>query len=388
MKKLYTTSLLSIALGLLLMNYSNAQSVNANAEVAPAALASSPGSSSINAIFDIQFSFFPDNIVPTIGIVGTLNTGTEIWVSRWSSNTIFRFDYAQNFIDSFVVAGVTGTRAMTTDGTAAYFALNTTQLKKVDFTTHAVLATINLPALTGSANTTTRWATYDATLNSGAGGFWIGNYDTDILSVDMTGALLPGAIYAGNHGLTAMYGGAIDNLTAGGPYLWVNNQLDPPTASTQGAFLTQIDVTNQIQTGVMHDMEPDFGTLGGIAGGISITSFPGFGACIFANDQGVQTAAYELIPLGIKKIDANSSLNMFPNPVSKNGYLNVHYNPLEKQDFTLTVTDVTGKAIFTEDFKSTGAVNKSIKVNNAAGTYTLSIFNAKGQVMSKKIEVQ
>jgi hypothetical protein len=392
MKKLYTTSLLSIALGLLLMNYSNAQSTNSNAEVAPNIVINSfPNNSSITAIFDVQFSFDPDGTVPTIGCVGTLNTGTEIWISRWSSNTIFRFDFTGAFIDSFVVAGVTGTRAMTTDGTAAYFALNTTQLKKVDFTTHAVLGTINLPPLTSGSSTTTRWATYDPTLNSGAGGFWIGNYDTDILTVDMTGAQLLPVIAAGSHGLTAMYGAAIDNLSPGGPFLWANSQTDPAGSGLTGAYITQIDVTSQMQTGIIHNMDADFpGTQGvNIAGGISITTLPGFSQpCLFANYQGLVTAAYELVPLGIKKIDANSSLNMFPNPVSKNGYLNVHYNPLEKQDFTLTVTDVTGKTIFTEDFKSTSAVNKSIKVNSAAGTYNVTIVNEKQEVFSKKIKVQ
>ncbi|MEP7171789.1 MAG: T9SS type A sorting domain-containing protein, partial [Bacteroidota bacterium] len=377
MKKLYSASLLSLALGLLMINYSTAQSINSNSEVAPTVPASpSNGSNATTAIFDIQFSFDPDVAAGTASSVGTLNTGTEIWISVWNTNVINIYDYAGTFIAPFTVTGVTGTRAMTTDGTAAYFALNTSQLKKVDLTTHAVLATITMPALTGSANTTVRWATYDPTLNSGAGGFWIGNYDTDILSVDMTGALLPGSIPAGNHGLTAMYGGAVDNLTPGGPFLWINNQLDPPTASATGAFLTQLDITNQVQTGLVHDMEPDFGTLGGIGGGISITTLPGFTQpCIFANDQGIQTAAYELIPLGIKKIDVPNSFKLAPNPASKNGSLKIAYKPLQKENLTLTITDLSGKIIYTEEFKGVDGINKSIPVTNAAGMYTVTIVN-------------
>ena len=133
MKKLYMTSLLSFALGLLMINYSNAQSINTNTEICPNIPAGTfPGGNSISAIFDVQFDFDPDGTVPTVGCVAPLNTGTEIWISRWSSNTLFRFDYTGAFIDSFVVAGVTGTRSMTTDGTVAYLALNTNQLKKVD----------------------------------------------------------------------------------------------------------------------------------------------------------------------------------------------------------------------------------------------------------------
>lgn len=386
------TSLLSFALGLLMINYSNAQSINTNTEICPTIAAGSfPGGNSISAIFDVQFDFDPDGTVPTVGCVAPLNTGTEIWISRWSSNTLFRFDYTGAFIDSFVVPGVTGTRSLTTDGTVAYLALNTNQLKKVDFTTHAVLATINLPALTGSLNTTVRWASYDPTLDGGAGGFWIGNWDTDILTVGMTGAQLLPIIPATSHGLTAMYGAAIDNLTPGGPFLWVNNQTDPGGSGLTGAYITQVDVTNQVQTGLLHNMDTDFpGTQGvNIAGGISITTLQGFTQpCIFANYQGLRTAAYELIPTGIKKIDMDNAFKLSPNPAPKNGTIRISYNPLEKENFTLTITDLNGKTIYTEEFKGAAGINKSIPVQDACGMYNVSIVNEQGQVYSKKIEVQ
>jgi hypothetical protein len=381
-------------LGLLLITHTNAQTVQAGvSEIAPPSVPQSiGGTNTVNALFTIQFDFFPDSIVPTIGCVGVVNTGTQLWISRWSSNTIFSFDYTGTFIDSFAVAGVTGTRSMTFDGTYVYLATNTQTLKKVNPVTRAVVSTINLPLLTGSTLTNTRWATYDATLNSGAGGFWIGNYSTDILSVSMTGTLLSGSLPAANHLLGAMYGAVVDNVTAGGPYIWANNQQDPSGSGTGGAFITQLSIATGMQTGVMHSMATDYGypdSTKYIAGGITITTLPGqTQPCLFANYQGFRTTAYELTVTGLKKMDVGNQFRLSPNPSSKNGVVKINYVPATKQNVTVSITDVTGKTIYSEVFNNVTSINKSIPVNNANGVYTVNIVNDKGEVMTKKLVVE
>ncbi len=375
MKKIYK-SVTSLALGILLMNSTNAQNsnVNANSEAAPI---STPSAGIVlpspNALFDIQFSFLPEDSVPTVSIAGAGIVAGEIWVSKWNGNGIYRFTPGGSYIDSFVIAGVTGTRAITFDGTNAWVSYNGTTVKKINATTHAVLATITPPALTGSANTNIRWITYDPTANSGAGGFWIGNYDTDILQISMTGALL-NTISAGTHGLTGMYGASFDNLSPGGPFVWVNNQGDP-TGGASTAVIVQLDATGNL-TGVQHDVDADFGSAGGVAGGICVGQLPGLpNSTILAVDQGTATVAYELTVTGLKKNDFASQLSIQPNP-STGLFTIVNKSKINNAD--VTITNTKGEVVYTTHINN--FTSEKIDARHLSkGVYMVTISNEIGK---------
>ena len=109
--------------------------------------------------------------------------GADYWVGRWNSSRFTRISQAGVYLESFDIPGLTGTRNLTWDGTHFWAANTTTTLSRIDPVTKTVVATLTVPALA-------RYASYDATADDGAGGFWIGNFSTDILLVSMTGNVL------------------------------------------------------------------------------------------------------------------------------------------------------------------------------------------------------
>ncbi len=223
-----TIKLFSIVLGLLLcgssFQQSWAQDIKANSPVisyqnADVCPGLTPGKPILGAkaTWDLDFSYNITDTTTWVGCAGIAYVGGNIWVSKWQSDSIMQLNPNGQLINKFVIAGLTGVRSLTYDGTYLYAGTNSTTVYRINPTTK----TLAPPHITVAA--AARWITYDATLNSGAGGFWYGNFATDITAVNMTGTVLS-SIPAATHGLTGMYGAAIDNVSFGGPYLWIFNQ--------------------------------------------------------------------------------------------------------------------------------------------------------------------
>ncbi len=221
----------------------------------------------LKAQWDIQMSFnASDSIGGSAGMAAIALVNSEIWASKWGSDTLIRFDLNGTMIEKFIVAGLTGTRSITTDGTYLYIGTNTNTIYRVD----PITKTLAPPHITSASLNTSRFLTYDATLNSGAGGFWTGNFNTDIDAISMSGAVLT-TIPAATHTLTGMYGAAVDNYSTGGPFLWVFHQ--------DGANLSQvsaINLTTGLPTAFTYDMFPPLQTLYGITSGLA-------GGCFITN---------------------------------------------------------------------------------------------------------
>ena len=150
----------------------------------------------------IDITAIVDPIAPGegVGYAGIGFDGTNFWISRWASARFTRISPAGVFVDSFDIPGLTGTRAMTWDGTHFWMANNTSTLTRVDPVSRTVVGTISLPA-------NSRYVSFDATADSGQGGFWIGNFNDDIRLVSMQGttlSTLPAAtvVFTGRYGLT------------------------------------------------------------------------------------------------------------------------------------------------------------------------------------------
>ncbi len=218
------------------------------------------------------------------GLAGVAWTGTEFWCAAWNSNTIYTADALGNAGSpaSFTIAGVTGTRSITTDGTYMYIGANTSSIYQIDPVTKTLVSTIT----TTVANC--RYLTYDPTLDGGNGGFWAGAYGSDITSVDMNGTTLS-TISSATHGLTGIYGMAFDNFSTGGPYLWAFDQ------GGNGADIVQLTHTGS-PTGVMHDATTDLAGGGsGLGGGLFICNNFQTGAnSMIGISQGVSLFSYEL----------------------------------------------------------------------------------------------
>lgn len=358
MKKLYVlASAVLLSAGML-----SAQSPVNQAEAAPIIGSGNQNPASVTP-WQLLFSY---DITPGSGVgnAGIAVVGTEYWVSRWASDTISNYTITGTFISKFVVAGVTGTRSLTFDGTNVYAGCNTANIYKIDPVTKTLVSTI----ATGVTNI--RYCTYDPTANSNAGGFWVGTWNTDIILVDMAGNALNG-VNASSHMLTASYGMAYDNQSPGGPFLWSFHQ----TGSTNAADIIQVNIATGTQTGVMHDVTSDIGTAGDLAGGLYYNAST---QSLLGVLQGAANYvfAYDLIGVGINEPVAQTEfISAYPNPA--NDLVNVRVNRTNNDAMTIELMDVTGKTVYQSG--NVGINNYFDMSKYEAGVYIVKVTGTDGQ---------
>ncbi len=205
---------------------------------------------------DIQFNLF-DSITPG-SYTGIAYTGSEFWVSRWNQDTMVNMTPGGAFISKFIVPGVTATRALTWDGTNIYSGSAGQAIFEIDPVTKTLTNTITLSGTVGA-----RMCAYDPNADGGNGGFWIGNFTSNIQLISRTGTVLT-TIAQATHGITGIYGGAVDTTTAGGPYLLVYAQ-DGASQNT----IHWIDLNTNTPTGISYDVNADV-PVAGIAGGLFV----------------------------------------------------------------------------------------------------------------------
>jgi len=319
------------------------------------------------AFWTIQLDVDPLPIGP--GLAGCYWTGTELWVSRWGNDTLYTVSAAGVLIDTFVVAGVTGTRSITGDGTNIYLGANTSAIYKVDPITKTLTSTIT----TSVPNC--RYVTFDPTLDGGAGGFWAGTWATDFTAVSLSGATLS-TISAATHGLTTVYGLAYDGVTPSGPYLWAFDQ----TVAGTGATLVQLSMTG-VPTGLTHDTQTDLtgAPNTGLGGGVFVSSTfsPGVNT-IGGLSQGVSLFAYQIDDLADMETNHSSTLQIYPNPVESN--LSIQTNATNITQ--INIYSVTGQVIM-----NVASNDKIIDVSNLTqGIYLLQIQTENGIVTERFVK--
>ena len=215
------------------------------------------------AIWDVQVNYDATAVTGLAGNAAAIYLPSvgEFWTSRWASALLHRWTAAGALIEEFSVAGVTGVRSLTYDGTFLYAGQNTTSIAIIDPATKTLVGTITAPQ-------TVRYITYDPTADGGNGGFWIGNFSTNPQLISMTGAVLATLTYA-NLGVTSIYGAAYDGYSPGGPFVWFWGQ----GTGTGPQYIVQVDPATGLPTGLQHDVMTDvgLGITDGIAGGLFIT---------------------------------------------------------------------------------------------------------------------
>lgn len=334
-----------------------------------------------SAIWDIQKNF---NITSAasgnVGMAGVVFFNNQYWVSEWASDTILRYSNAGVLVDKFVISGLSATRALSTDGTMIYASNNTTSIFRINPSTKQ-LAT---PAtITSAGSVMARFCAYDATLNNGAGGFWIGTFGSNIQSISMTGALLS-TINASTFARTGVYGATVDYFTAGGPYLWLFDQ-----GGTNTSDLVQLQLPSGVPTGVMHDVYTDIsGThslTAGLAGGVCATNKVVNGkASIIALNQGTPNNVLIVYELGANTVSINEqsdlSLSIYPNPAQDFVTISIAKN---FGSGTYTMLDVTGKMVANGDITSE-KTNINIQ-DMAAGVYVMQVTLDGKKIADQKI---
>lgn len=210
----------------------------------------------------------------TAGQQGIATDGQYIYTCSWQSaptsgNVFCKYDLQGNFIEGFDIAGVSGLRDLTYDGTYFYAGAGANALYQMDFNSRTLVSTIN------TAVSTIRHCSYDPQ----ADGFWIGNW-TDLYLVDRTGAIVVTGPAVDN-----VYGSAYDGYSAGGPYIWLFTQ----SAGTVGsAVFAQYDIAANALTNNTFDISTNQTALtsDGIAGGaFSTDALVGGKFVIMANTQ-------------------------------------------------------------------------------------------------------
>ena len=312
------------------------------------------------------------------GNAGVCFINNEFWISRWQSDTIINLSATGTLISKFKVAGVTGTRSLTTDGTSIYAGANTGNIYKIDPVAKTLTSTIVVPTVPN-----VRSLTYDATANSNAGGFWASTWATDIAQVDMSGNALTSTVLAADHGLTGMYGTAFDKTSPGGPFLWVFDQAHAATKSD----IVQVDVASGMQYGVFHDVMSDVGSAAadtsGLAGGVHIVSV-GSVVTIMGVLQGSPTNrlfGYEINTTGINEHNsAAGMISVSPNPVKD--FTNIQFDRKNNGPATLQIIDMVGKVVY--ETSNVGLNNYFNLSKYQSGVYFVSI-TSNGQTSVTKL---
>ena len=219
------------------------------------------------AMWDMQFNWDVGTAPRANGNAGVVYIPTldKIWVSKWSTvPSILVFNHNGTYADSFNLA-VAGTRGMTYDGQYIYCSQNSATVQKVDPATRAIVGTVTLAA--GVPNGA-RYIAFDPTADGGNGGFWVGNWTAPNLNfylVKKDGSAILNTI---TNATTGVYGLGFDNVTSGGPYLWVFSQ---GAGAGTPQYISQLKISTGLYTGVQHDVAPDAGGAI-ISGGITVTN--------------------------------------------------------------------------------------------------------------------
>jgi Secretion system C-terminal sorting domain len=338
-----------------------AQQASNTAEAAPS-VGQHNFNPSLAAPWQVLFSYDITAAGAGTANAGVVQFGTEFWVSRWNSDTIWSFSLTGTLNNSFTIPGVTGVRSMTTDGTSIYAGANTAVIYQINPATRTLTSTINVAGVPNI-----RYCAYDPTANSNAGGFWVGTWATDFTLIDMVGAPIT-QVAAGTHGLTATYGLGFDNTNAGGPYLWAFHQTG---TTTNNADLIQVNIATGVQTSAIHDVTADMGTAGDLAGGCHIVSSPALTLIGVLQGSPNYLFAYDIA--GVTGIQDNTLpidfLSVSPNPSSD--MINVRVRRENTDAMQMQIVDITGKVVFETN---TVAVNNYINVSSfAAGVYFIKV---------------
>jgi len=225
-------------------------SPNVYAESDPDAEAYDPPSS--DEIWDIMFSYDVDTPTGGTGIAGAEFGNGYFLVSEWgySSKNVFKLDYNGTCVGSWEptwMPGTDGIRDMAFDGEYFYGSNASTTIYQFDEDGN-LIGTIPSPVAVRSI-------AYDEIHDA----FWVNNWDADLKLIDRSGSVLNTILSP-----PSMYGSAWDNVTPGGPYLWIFTGI----TTGAGCQIEQYDLNTLMLTGVIHSVDADFGIGSYISGGL------------------------------------------------------------------------------------------------------------------------
>lgn len=306
-------------------------------------------------------------------LAGIETNGEFYFLPFWNDGGKFaKYDLNGTLVDTFRLAGLNaGIRDLAYDPTTEHFfgGEGSSKIYEMDLaaTTPALIGEITCPL-----GYSVRHIAYDTPHD----GFWIGNWDTDIVLINKSGEMIvdpaiTNPIPAANlSAVESRYGSAYDNWSCGGPFLWVFAQADIPS----NVLLGQISIaTGELNVPTM-DIEDQF-TLSGsnpLAGGLfayefdTINHIPIIGGLIQNAHNSLENS--NLI-FGFEINDLSPGLSLQADSVfPANGAVNVQLDQTISVYFNdiVDVIDLSGIAIY----KGTTPIN-FVSASISANTLTI-----------------
>ncbi|HPI20872.1 MAG TPA: fibronectin type III domain-containing protein, partial [Candidatus Kapabacteria bacterium] len=222
---------------------------------------------------------------------GSETDGTYFYTTFLNGNGFGKFDFEGNWIETFSIPGAMYIRDLAFDGD--YFYGSNDNLNEgiyiLDFEAQTLIGTIPV-----TLNIGINHIAYD----SDNDGFWVGDWSSNLFLVGRDGSTI-NTIQQTTFNVGSVAGSAYDNVSEGGPYLWLQSQ----SFATSPCAIVQINIETGLQTGIWHDAMSDAG-LGmdyGFAGGLfnSTDMLPGtfvIGGLI--QGEPYKVYAYSMLPFG------------------------------------------------------------------------------------------
>jgi type IX secretion system substrate protein/carboxypeptidase family protein/putative pyrroloquinoline-quinone binding quinoprotein len=186
----------------------------------------------------VQFSYDMSEPTGLGGIISVETDGLNFYVVPFNSDEIFKFSLEGELLETFYIPGVSDLRDLAWDGTYFYAGKATNQILIMDFINRELIGSFSVSSIVRSI-------AYDA----GEDGFWVNDWATDLKLFSREGVLL-NAI----PGVDNLYGSAYDNVSEGGPYLWL---FASPESGT--CYLEQWEIASKSPTGVVIAVSDELG---------------------------------------------------------------------------------------------------------------------------------
>jgi hypothetical protein len=183
--------------------------------------------------------------------------GTYFYVSLGaSSNLVQQYDREGVFVKNITIPGVAGIQDLAYDGTYFYGGAVDNVIYQMDFASETLVGTIPSPILVSGI-------AYNPDLDAFYVSWW--SWEVDLIARDGTVLQTIDMENPAN----ARFGLAYDNVSPGGPFLWVFDQ--GLTSQYERARIYQWNLQTNNFTGVYHDVGADIGSGWGIAKGLFTT---------------------------------------------------------------------------------------------------------------------
>ncbi|MBN1296591.1 carboxypeptidase regulatory-like domain-containing protein [bacterium] len=250
--------------------------------------------SGLDAMWDMLAEYAIGTVTGDTQILGCEFIGGDLWFTGANSaadpNNIYRVSAdGTTLLNTYPQpAAVTGwgMRDLAHDGTYLYGGADS-YFVQIDPTDGSVIASV--PNTLGIV---IRALAYDPA----SGHFYTGDFASNIIEFSFDGASVT-SVRAFNLGLTAKYGMAWDDVSSGGPYLWIFDQ----TGAVTGTSVFQADVSTvgaETLTGVSYEIPLGTGQLSQIAGGMFLSTDFITGKIVLGCQFQSDTDLFQAIELG------------------------------------------------------------------------------------------